>query len=541
MVIEGSGEMKSISGGVAVPLHTDGCLAAASSSATSASSSLLCSSLDAIASPQDRHLYVNSTRYTRPSASDTIVALFADPETVAVDAVGYTLTLPTQPTQPTAEDIQATIASWGDKVEFVYTMTGSAWTESRCVSTNVTVLSSTTVRIDMATPCFVTQQNKPCGQSSVVPASIENTRVEDLQPGQFYTDLANNVITVFPTEEDAGVKEAVMPIVETLVTSTSSADLTLSNIRFEHATWARPSSELGYAEQQSGGLVSEPAYNGECDGSTWEPMESNLMFHGANGVKIDSCEFTHLGAGGVSFVDGSSSNSVTRNTFTDISGTAVQVGSYNTASLTDPKLLERDNLVQDNYISNVAVEFRGTCGVQFGYTEGSVISHNEIFDLPYSGISIGWGWGREDPSYAANNDVSYNLIHDFKLVLCDGGGIYALSAQPNSTMTNNWLYNMGKGAGGGAYYPDQASAYWALDNNVFSNSSFCEDDCEWLHIWQDSIHDIKIGTSWTDTRTKDNAGINTEDVDTVLVEDGQWPDEAVSVMNGAGVRPIRRR
>ena len=201
-------------------------------------------------------------------------------------------------------------------------------------------------------------------------------------------------------------------------------------------------------------------------------------------------------------------------------------------------------------------QYHGTCGAQVGYSAYTEISHNENYDLPYSGVSIGWGWGRSDPSYSSNNVISNNKIHDFKLLLGDGGGIYALSAQPNSTVDGNWLFNMGAGAGGGAYYPDQvrilkieniiislnltleqSSAYWTISNNVFSNASFCSDDCEWLHVWQDSIHDIDIVNSYVDTTTYENNGIDVTMENTVVVEEGQdWPQEAKDIMDNAGVR-----
>ena len=64
-----------------------------------------------------------------------------------------------------------------------------------------------------------------------------------------------------------------------------------------------------------------------------------------------------------------------------------------------------------------------------GYSKGTVIQHNEIFNLTYSGISIGWGWSREVETYAQDNIVAGNKIHDFKLqkslpwgVSRDGGG-----------------------------------------------------------------------------------------------------------------------
>lgn len=48
--------------------------------------------------------------------------------------------------------------------------------------------------------------------------------------------------------------------------------------------------------------------------------------------------------------------------------------------------------------------------VTAGYIADSVIEHNQIAHLSYSGVSLGWGWGRED-SYAHNNTVRFNHIH----------------------------------------------------------------------------------------------------------------------------------
>ncbi len=88
------------------------------------------------------------------------------------------------------------------------------------------------------------------------------------------------------------------------------------------------------------------------------------------------------------------------------------------------------------------------------------------------------------------------------VVLGDGGGIYALGPQPNSTMEGNWIYRMGAGRGGGAYYPDEGSAFWSILRNVFSSADFCQDACEWLHVWTASIHDTRVSDCFTDTAVR---------------------------------------
>ena len=107
-------------------------------------------------------------------------------------------------------------------------------------------------------------------------------------------------------------------------------------------------------------------------------------------------------------------------------------------------------------------------------------------------------------------------------------------------MARNWISRMGSGRGGGAIYPDEGSAYWHIDTNVFSNASFCLDDCQWLHIWVPTCHDILTVNSFVDTKTLDNKGTNSVVVNTTLVPKNtpiaQWPAEAQAVMNESGPR-----
>ncbi|GMI11291.1 hypothetical protein TrLO_g10486 [Triparma laevis f. longispina] len=493
---------------------------------------LLCGDLSTV-NGLTRHLYVDGVRYSRPQASADIVALFtADSTTVSKSS--YTLV---------DRDVTSdAIKSWRENVEFVYTGQGSPWSESRCAVESVEE-SEGVITVNMKTPCFDTLQNKPCGQSTSTPITIENTGLDDLHlsgAGSFWVDAEQGVVYVNIGEKNSSSDNlvAIVPDLETLISGVNLNGVSFKNLSFEYATYNQATAPEGFIEQQSGGLVFAPVPSSDfCDDTTWYPMPSNVRFTDSSTVTVSNCEFRALGAGALQFDGGGQGHVVSSCLFEDISGTAIQLGEYDTANITDTNSQILDNKIIDNVIRNVANEYHGTCGIQVGYSAFTDISYNEIYDLPYSGVSIGWGWGRSDPSYAANNVVNNNVIHDFKLLLGDGGGIYALSAQVNSTIDGNWLYNMGKGAGGGAYYPDQASAYWTISNNVFSNASFCSDDCEWLHVWQDSIHDIDIVNSYVDTTTYENNGIGVTMDNTVVVQEGEeWPQEAIDIMDAAGVR-----
>lgn len=78
----------------------------------------------------------------------------------------------------------------------------------------------------------------------------------------------------------------------------------------------------------------------------------------------------------------------------------------------------------------------GTLGICAGYVSDINIEHNEISDVSYSGISLGWGWTRT-VNCMRNNRVHANLIHHYAKHMYDVAGIYTLGSQPHSRITEN--------------------------------------------------------------------------------------------------------
>ena len=70
-----------------------------------------------------------------------------------------------------------------------------------------------------------------------------------------------------------------------------------------------------------------------------------------------------------------------------------------------------------------AAELHGLPGINVGYSFGTILSHNEVFNTTWVGISMGYGWSRHPESWAGNNTISSNRVHDYKKTLHDGGGI----------------------------------------------------------------------------------------------------------------------
>jgi hypothetical protein len=343
-------------------------------------------------------------------------------------------------------------------------------------------------------------------------ASIEDggLRAGGLQPGEWYLDTATAppkatlYYAPLPPDRRAALG-AVLPLSEGLLHSEGAEGLEFVNVTFEHDTWHGPSGPDGYVEQQSGALV-RGAGPHTCEASwEWAPANGSLHFERGRGLRFEGCTFRHLGSSSaLSLMGGSSGNLVSSAHFYDISGASVQIG-RNDKWAPDTPADEREsrNVVSDSLVEWAAIEFHGQVGLQVGHAEYTTLERLELRNLTYGGLSVGWGWARHAASgtYSSHNNVSRCSIHDFKKLLGDGGGIFALGPQPGGSMQNNWVHRMASGRGGGAYYPDEGSTEWQIGQSVFSDAAYCSDDCQWLHIWTSSIRDLRVQTAWTDTKT----------------------------------------
>ncbi len=114
--------------------------------------------------------------------------------------------------------------------------------------------------------------------------------------------------------------------------------------------------------------------------------------------------------------------------------------------------------------------YYGAVGIWVGLANAT-IEKNELRDLPYTGISVGWMWN-PTPTNCGNHLIANNHIHHIMQALSDGAGIYTLGRQPGTILRRNWIHdvpvNAGKAESNGIFM-DQGSTDMTIESNTIHN------------------------------------------------------------------------
>ncbi len=298
------------------------------------------------------------------------------------------------------------------------------------------------------------------------------------EENEWYYDKNSNYLYYKPGKnEDINNLEIIVPTLETLVKIEASSydnmvkNLVFIGLKFAYTTWHHPS-QNGYIGLQAG-MFAVKIFEGNivyCG----RPSAS-VYIKGAENIKLERNSFESLGSTGLDLHRGTKNNLVDGNIFKNIGGNGITIGVFsetdeNTHTAFSPKDLKDRSIgdvIINNYIEKIGCDNFGTCGISAGYVTSIKIANNEMYDLPYTGISVGWGWTKEK-SVMENNYIGYNKIIDFCKMMYDGGAIYTLSNQGQSVIENNYCKtsSQAKGYGYRAIYLDENSSYFTVKNNI---------------------------------------------------------------------------
>ena len=295
------------------------------------------------------------------------------------------------------------------------------------------------------------------------------TNARELQdvPGEWYHDIDARKVYYYPREgEKMQEAEVIVPAVETLVRVEGTLDRPVCHIRFEkitfsYTTWMRPS-EKGHVPLQAGmyltdGYRIEPKMqrdylNHPLDNQGWlgRPAAA-VRVVAARQIDFERCRFEHLGSTGLDYEEAVQGGVVRGCLFLDIAGNGLLVGSFSPAAHethlpynpADRREVCTQQQINNCYFTEIGNEDWGCLAIAAGYVGDVNIEHNEISEVPYSGISLGWGW-TQTVNCMRNNRVHANLIHHYAKHMYDVAGIYTLGSQPKSYVTENCVHSIYK-------------------------------------------------------------------------------------------------
>ncbi|MBU6398918.1 MAG: right-handed parallel beta-helix repeat-containing protein [Verrucomicrobia bacterium] len=295
---------------------------------------------------------------------------------------------------------------------------------------------------------------RPSNRESDARYYIENAPDALDSPGEWYLDRRTATVLYWPMPgENPAKSEVVAPRLPDLVVIQGDFNarkavrhVVWRGLTFAYTDWRL--GEDGYADTQA--AIATPG---------------DFRADGAVDCVVEDCTFTHLGNYALEFNRGCRRIRIDHNELVDLGGGGIRIGE--TEVRQDPFDLTDHNEIADNEIHHLGRVFAPAVGVLILQSGQNQVVHNDIHDLFYTAISVGWTWGyRETP--CRDNLIGFNRLYDIgQGMLSDMGAVYTLGIQRGTVVRNNLVHDVNSFTyGGWGLYTDEGSSDILLENNV---------------------------------------------------------------------------
>lgn len=292
---------------------------------------------------------------------------------------------------------------------------------------------------------------------------------------EWYYDRINGKIYYIPENETDEPNDifAVMPLTKTLFSFKGTSEEKNTDIRIENLGLFFTETEYCSAKNVDGTMNQEQYAS---DGQSVNNGLGAIAFENAARCSVENCEIACAGIYALTAEEGCKNIRFEKNEIHDISGGGIRVkgGAYGCDAESENAYIK----ILGNRIFNMGRRYASGCGILIMHAHDCEISNNEIHDVYYTGISVGWVWG-----YGKSNTYG-NLIkknHIYRIgygLLSDMGGIYTLGIQPGTVIEDNVIHDVDSyHYGGWGIYLDEGSSYILVRKNIVYNTK-----CESFHL-----------------------------------------------------------